>query len=99
MNKEFTEELVDNLANNLLIGLTREENKMVLDEMTIIDETVSAVEKVPNIIEVEPMTHCLDDFEFSLRKDEIEISVPLRDLQANCDDIEGRETQVPKVVG
>lgn len=99
MNKEFTEEIVDALANNLLIGLTREENKMVLDEMSIIDETVSMVEKVSNINEVEPMTHCLDDFEFKLREDEVEESVPLRDLQSNCDDTEGRETQVPKVVG
>lgn len=99
MNKEFTEEIVDDLANNLLIGLTREENKMVLDEMSIIDETVSMVEKVPNINEVEPMTHCLDDFLFCLREDEVEESVPLRDLQSNCDDTEGRETQVPKVVG
>lgn len=39
MNKEFTEEIVDDLANDLLIGLTRDENKMVLDEMSIIDET------------------------------------------------------------
>ncbi len=98
MNK-FTEEIVDDLANNLLIGLTRDENKMVLDEMEIIDETVSAVAKVPNIEEVEPMTHCLDDFSFSLREDVSEPSVPLRDLQNNCDDTEGRETQVPKVVG
>lgn len=99
MNKEFTEEIVDDLANDLLIGLTRDENKMVLDEMSIIDETVSMVEKVPNISNIEPMTHCLDDFEFRLREDEVEESVPLRDLQANCDDTEGRETQVPKVVG
>lgn len=99
MNKKFTEEIVDNLANNLLIGLTKEENKMVLDEMEVIDENISAVEKVPDINKVEPMTHCLDDFEFKLREDIAIPSVPLRDLQSNCDDTEGRETQVPKVVG
>lgn len=96
---KFTKEIVDDLANNLLIGLTSEENKMVLDEMEIIDATVSAVENVPNIKNVAPMTHCLDDFEFCLREDVAEPSVPLRDLQDNCDDTEGRETQVPKVVG
>lgn len=96
---EFTKEIVDDLANNLLIGLTSDENKMVLDEMEIIDETVKKVENVPNIKDVEPMTHCLDDFEFKLREDIALPSVPLRDLQQNCDDTEGRETQVPKVVG
>lgn len=97
--KEFTKEIVDDLANNLLIGLTSDENKMVLDEMEIIDETVKKVENVPNIKDVLPMTHCLDDFEFKLREDIALPSVPLRDLQENCDDTEGRETQVPKVVG
>lgn len=97
--KKFTEEIVDDLANNLLIGLTAEENKMVLDEMEIIDENVKAVENVPNIKDVPPMTHCLDDFEFCLREDIAEPSVPIRDLQENSDDTEGRETQVPKVVG
>lgn len=29
---KFTEEMVDSYALKLLIGLTREENKMVLDE-------------------------------------------------------------------
>lgn len=96
---EFTKEIVDDLANNLLIGLTSDENKMVLDEMEIIDETVKKVENVPNIKDIEPMTHCLDDFEFKLREDIALPSVPLRDLQENCDDTEGRETQVPKVVG
>ena len=29
---KFTKEMVDNYADKLLIGLTEEENKMVLDE-------------------------------------------------------------------
>lgn len=96
---KFTSEMVDNFANTLYIGLTPEENKMVLDEMDDIERTVSIVETVPNISDVEPMTHTLDDFTFTLRDDEVEDSVDIRDLQANCDDTEGRETQVPKVVG
>ena len=34
---KFTKEMVDNYADKLLIGLTEEENKMVLDEFEIID--------------------------------------------------------------
>lgn len=96
---KFTEEMVDDFAAKLQIGLTREENKMVLDEMDIIDKTVSIVESIPNISSVPPMTHTLDDFSFELRDDVIEESTDIRNLQANCDDTEGRETQVPKVVG
>lgn len=96
---KFTENMVDDFADKLQIGLTREENKMVLDEMDIIDETVSIVETIPNINSIEPMTHTLDNFEFELREDVALESIDIRDLQANCDDTEGRETQVPKVVG
>ena len=31
------------------------------------------------------MTHTLDDFEFELREDEVEESVPIEDLLSNCD--------------
>lgn len=96
---KFTSEMVDSFANNLYIGLTNEENKMVLNEMESIEHTVSIVETVPDIEKVKPMTHTLDDFEFVLREDIAEESTDIRDLQANCDDTEGRETQVPKVVG
>ena len=66
MNK-FTEELVDDLADRLLIGLSREENKMVLDEFEAIDENIDLINKIDGISDVKPMTHCLDDFEFVKR--------------------------------
>lgn len=96
---KFTKELVDNLADKLLIGLTDEENKMVLDEFDIIDSTLDEVTKIPNIKKVNPMTHCLDDFTYTLREDVVEKSVPIKDLLKNCDDTDGDEVQVPKVVG
>jgi Asp-tRNA(Asn)/Glu-tRNA(Gln) amidotransferase C subunit len=45
------------------------------------------------------MTHCLDDFVYELREDEPEESVAIDELLQNCDDYEGREVVVPKVVG
>lgn len=96
---KFTKEMVDDYADKLLIGLTEEENKMVLDEFDIIDKNLDLVNQIPNISEVEPMTHTLDDFKFELREDVVEASVPIEDLLRNSDDTEGDEIVVPRVVG
>ena len=96
--KTFTKEMVDDYADKLLIGLTDEENKMVLDEFESIDRNIDLINRIPNISEVEPMTHCLDDFEYELREDVVEESVPLDDLLMNCDDYVDAEVRVPKVV-
>ena len=96
---KFTKEMVDDYADKLLIGLTPEENKMVLDEFDIIDEQINIINDIPGIENVEPMTHALDDFEYELREDEIEESIPIEELFQNCDEYSGREIEVPKVVG
>ena len=95
----FTKEVVDDLADKLLIGLTEEENKMVLDEFEVIDKTINTINEIKNIEKVEPMTHTLDDFEYELREDVVEESVPIEDLLSNCDVHSAREIEVPKVVG
>lgn len=97
--EKFTKEMVDDYAEKLLIGLTNEENKMVLDEFDIIDKNIDIINNIPNIKEVEPMTHCLDDFEIELRPDEPTESVEIEDLLKNCDEVNGREVSVVKVVG
>ena len=98
--QKFTKEMVDDYADKLLIGLTDEENKMVLDEFEIIDENIDIINKIPFIEKVEPMTHCLDDFEYELREDVPEESIPIEDLLSNCDDatVDG-EVEVPRMVG
>lgn len=99
MDKKFTKEMVDDYADKLLIGLTDEENQMVLDEFEIIDETINTINAIEGIEKVEPMTHALDDFVFELREDVAEESIPIEDLLANCDVHSAREVEVPKVVG
>ena len=79
---KFTKEMVDDYADKLLIGLTPEENKMVLDEFDIIDEQINIINDIPGIENVEPMTHALDDFEFELREDVVEDSIPIEELSA-----------------
>ncbi len=95
---KFTEEMVRDYADKLLIGLTDEETKMVLDEFEVIDKNIDLINKIPNIEEVEPMTHCLDRTIDFLREDEIEESVDLDDLLKNSDDKLNDQIKVPKVV-
>lgn len=96
---KFTKEMVDDYADKLLIGLTDEENKMVLDEFDVIDKNLDLVTQIPNIDKVDPMTYCLDDFVYELRDDVVVESVPIKDLLRNSDETDGDEVQVPKVVG
>ena len=96
---KFTKEMIDDYADKLLIGLTPEENKMVLDEFDEIDANIDLINEIPGISDVEPMTHCLDEFYAVLREDVAEKSIPIDDLLRNSDDTEDREIVVPKVVG
>ena len=96
--EKFTREMVVDYADKLLIGLTEEEINMVLSEFDIIDKNIDLINKIPNIEEIEPMTHCLDNFEYVLREDEVEESVEIEDLLKNGDEYLDREVKVPKVV-
>ena len=96
---KFTKESIDNYADKLLIGLTPEENDMVLKEFESIDENLNLVNQIEGIENVEPMTHCLDDFIYELRDDIVEESPDIKDLLRNSDATEDREIVVPKVVG
>lgn len=95
---KFTKEMVDDYADKLLIGLTPEENKMVLDEFDYIDKNIDIINEIPGISSVEPMSWCLDDFEFELREDIPEEPIDIDLLLQNCDDYRVCEVKVPKVV-
>ncbi len=99
MNKDFTEEKVRKLADLLMIGLTDEETKMVLDEFSVIDSNINKINDIEGIESVKPMTHTLDDFTYELREDVVEESIPRDELLANCDDVDNGEVSLPKVVG
>lgn len=99
MDKKFTKEKIENLADLLMIGLSSDEAQMVLDEFEIIDTNINKLNEIDGISNVEPMTHALDDFEFELREDIIEKSISISELLQNSDDTDDREISVPKVVG
>jgi len=96
---KFTSEMVDMYAEKLLIGLTKEENEMVLNEFDVIENTMEKIANMPGIEKVKPMTHALDDFSFTLREDIIKDSTPVEELLQNCDSYEDDLVSVPKVVG
>ena len=97
---KFTKEMVDSYAEKLLIGLSDEENKMVLDEFEVIDKDIDIVNTIENIDNVIPMTHALDGVYIdALREDESLPSVEIDDLLSNAKHKIGREIEVPKVVG
>ena len=98
MNK-FTKEMVDSYADKLLIGLTEEENTMVLDEFDVIDKDIDIVTTIEGIENIEPMTHALDMYVSSLREDEFEKTPDIEDLLRNAPKKIGREIEVLRVVG
>ena len=57
------------------------------------------INEIDGIHDAEPMTHCLDDFEYVLREDVAVESTPIEDLLRNSDETDGDEIEVPKVVG
>lgn len=97
--KKFTSEMVDMYADKLLIGLSEEENKMVLDEFEDIDKNINIINSIEGIDQVEPMSWCLDRCVESLREDVVEESIPIEDALSNSDRTTDREIEVPRVVG
>ena len=95
---EFNEQLVDKLASKLLIGLTPEENKMVLDEFKLIEKNMDLINNIKDIKSQEPITHPYDLFTATFREDEAKESESFKDVISNCDDYDGREIRVPKTV-
>ena len=97
---EFNQATIDKLSDLLMIGLTPDENKMILDEFEIIDKNINKINDIDGIADAVPMTHTLDNFEYELREDVPEESILIEDLLANCDDsTSDGEVVVPRMVG
>ena len=96
----FTKEKIDKYANDLLIGLTPEERDMIQEEFDTIEKNMDLINKIPNIKDVEPQSFPFEMEVTDLREDEVEgEEIPIETLLKNCDQYEGREIEVPKVVG
>lgn len=96
--KEFTKELVDKYAADLLIGLTDEENKLVLEEFSVIKENMDKINEIADIANYPAMTHPLELDEVILREDIVKEELPLESVLKNTSYKTEEEIIVPKVV-
>lgn len=95
---DFTKEKIDALASSLLIGLTKEENDLVLNEFKYIKENMDIISNIPGISDVEPLTHPVPVI-VSLDEDEFCDGEDIKNVLQNADATHEREIKVPKVVG
>lgn len=96
----FTKEMIDDYANKLLIGLTEEERTNIQEEFDTIEKNMDLINKIPNIKDIEPLTYPFEMEISELRSDdEVMEEIDIETLLRNCDQYEGREVEVPKVVG
>ena len=96
---KFTKEMIDDYANKLLIGLSNEENELVMKDFDVIDKDMDIVTTIEGIESVEPMTHALDMKASNLREDIATSTPDIDDLLRNAPSKIGREIEILKVVG
>ena len=96
----FTEEEIISYADKLLIGLTEEERTNIQKEFDEIEKNMDLINQIPNIKDTEPLSYPFEMIIDDLRSDdEVMQEIPIDELLRNCDQYEGREVEVPKVVG
>ena len=97
---KFTLEMIDDYANKLLIGLTEEEKKMIQEEFDSIDANMELINNIKGISEVDELSFPYEMETDILREDtDVIDSIDIDTLLSNCDRTDGREIEVPKVVG
>lgn len=96
----FTKKMIDDYADKLLIGLTEEERTNIQKEFDEIEKNMNLINQIPNIKDTEPLSYPFEMIIDDLRSDdEVMQEIPIDELLRNCDQYEGREVEVPKVVG
>ena len=95
---KFNEELMQEYADKLLIGLTDEEAKTLVDEFDVIESRMDLINEIEGINEVEPM-HFPFMLEPNIRDGKEIINDNTEKLLKNSDKVSEYEIEVPKVVG
>ncbi len=94
----FTPEQVNKYAEDLLITLTKEENKMVLDEFAIIKENMDKINELADIKNEEPLTHPFALEEVILRNDEVKEELKIEEVLQNTSHKTMEEITIPKEI-
>ena len=96
----FTKEMIDDYANKLLIGLTEEERTMIQEEFDEIEKNMELINKIDGIKDVEIQSYPFEMEVNDLRDDtEVDDEIEIDTLLRNAGKVDGREVEVPKVVG
>ena len=96
----FTKEKINKYASDLLIGLSDEERDMIQSEFDLIEKNMDLINEIPNIKDTPIMSFPFEMEVTDLRSDdEVGEEINIEELLSNCDQVEGREVEVPKVVG
>ena len=96
----FTKEKIDKYASDLLIGLSDEERNMIQEEFDEIERNMELINKIPNIKDVEVLSYPYEMVINELRSDnDVCSQIEIDDLLFNRKKVDGREVEVPKVVG
>ena len=95
---KFTKELINDYADKLLIGLTDEECDTLVNEFEAIEKNMDLITKIEGISDISPM-HYPYVIESNPRSGEKVENENIKDLLKNCDVVDDREIEVPRVVG
>ena len=94
---EFNESIIKDYANKLLIGLTEEETKTILNEFDVIKKNMDLINEIEGIKDVEPLDYPYFT-EYSFTDSEV-FNESVDDVLKNADVKTDREIEVPRVVG
>ena len=95
---KFNEEMIKDYADKLLIGLSDEETKTILSEFEVIEKNMNSINDIDGISSVEPQNYPFI-ITSSPRDGKVINNEDITDILKNCDKVNDREVEVPKVVG
>ncbi len=94
----FTKDIINDYADKLLIGLTEEENTLLLREFDVINDNMSKINNVKGLENVEPLHFPQDLMVKEIRDGKISRMIEIDDALKNCDDYIDREVEIIRVV-
>jgi len=93
-------DVLDNCQRKMYIKLDANEEQISLIAIEEMDKAFKDIEtKFPNLTNTPPMTHTIEINDIVLREDVPLESTDIEELLKNATNINGREIEVPKVVG
>lgn len=94
----FTKDIINDYADKLLIGLTEEENELLLREFDVINDNMSKINNVKGLENVEPLHFPQDLMVKEIRDGRTLRMIDIEDALKNCDDYIDREVEIIRVV-